>query len=231
MLASLMPYRAIGLPNEVSERKAKPKIKISTHCPSTKELNKRAKFCEDNSIYADASVNCLEFIEREVVAEQKLLDRDLKRNLQNSANSVSQENEMSEAKTSYQEGSNRLQKLQKLTELAKSQVESYRKNIVFPAPDRDPNMPIPLFINLEKCWREPSWVIESVTKDMTKILDDLERGRLAAVDVESGAESNASTLESTGTVGPSKKIQSSKQHHQQGLKRNRSDIKENHNKK
>lgn len=163
-------------------------------CRDIGQLRAAVASCEDNQLFAEAAVICLRQLEAMVKKEHSKAVAALKvakkAHVEDGRNN--QKNTMGGGEANYQISEDTLDRLIAIARIAREQVSSYMVALV--PPDEvayvEAGMDLDEVLAGSPCHQQPDEVLIMVEEDVYKIIDDLEKTKLASTNLKQSSTLN-----------------------------------------
>lgn len=183
---------------------AKRKKQPEFQCIPRKEIEQKAKECNDNEAYADAAVKCLNKLKALVDEKTKEAKTQLQSSVDESTNKNSQTQSTQGAANNYQISQQVLANLIQSAKQARLQVSNYLKDIVVPDEIAlvEAGLDIDEVLLSEPCYAENQEVLLFVEEDIYKIIDELEasKNKSSALKSNSMSKKNSYSTKTKGAI-------------------------------
>jgi hypothetical protein len=169
-------------------------------CHAPEELEAKVSSCDDNAIYSEAAVLCLEKIDKNIEKAKSVAALSLKKNT-NSTRSA-QDGTLAGGKSGYEISVATLEGLLLMAQKSKKEIEEYKNQTVFPEHFGEPafmKAGKDQFLAMNDCYSENQKLIRNVVKQVNKRIRELESAL-----VESRKLEGISGNHQTGLVGEQK---------------------------
>ncbi len=179
---------------------------VADYCTPVKNLTKKLSSCTDNEVlFADAAVTCLEKFEAEATVASKALETMLLGSGQSAEGVKSQEKLLAGTEKNYQATKARLDLLILSGKRALEQVDDYIDNIAMPEDletSGDLGFTAEEFLASIPCYHENKEVLFDVGDDLEAKIEELEMARAVIDDLEKKSKAAKAGVGSESAASP-----------------------------
>ncbi len=177
----------------------------AAYCESTEKLSDRVTGCVDNEIvFGDAAVACLERFEKEAEDAGKLFAKTLVGAGDSAAKIKKQQGHFAGSEKNYADASAKLLFLIGLGKIALGQVEDYKKNLAAPEDVENAQQmgfTTESFLASIPCFDENRQLLDAVAKDFRDKIKELEAARKAAMKMGALAKTSKKNIDRNSSIG------------------------------
>ena len=175
-------------------------------CKTKQQLDARARTCEDNPIYADAGVECLNKLQK-LVKDKAVITADQmaasnKKNVGERTNQ--QKNTYNGASDNFKISQQTIDQLLADANSVADQIVKYQDDMFVPDDigvlDKT-GLDVNSFLDGEPCFKDTEEVLDNVLEDAEDIINDLEATKASLAGLEKASDANKSLVDTTSLTG------------------------------